>query len=437
MAFLNRRRSIDALAFAGAIRHCALLAIFTGGLIACSASGVSPEDEPSLFERGGASRLEEIVKGSGGSAVPGIVVARVDANAKVDTLAAGCAQFDSAGKECKVPLTPDSVIRVASLSKWVAALGVMRLVANGQLSLDRDVSDYLGFELRNPAFPREPITLRSLMSHTSSVRDGETYWAVYPGTLADLMKSPQYFDAGHPPGQFFTYSNLNFGIVGTVIECAAHERFDLFMHRAVFGALQAGYNWSGLESLPPNRVATLYRKQDPNGVWNPEGPWLAQVDYFGDRSPVVTVRAASGFQPAPANYQPCTNGTLFAPQGGLRITARDLARLAGDALRNGVLDMLSEPVWKLDAAQSNGDSTNGLYRAYGTGSQLELLGSSTLVGHFGDAYGLKGGVLVDPVQKTVWVYLITGASREPELAPSPYSGLDTTEAAVLKAMGLP
>jgi CubicO group peptidase (beta-lactamase class C family) len=410
----------------------------TVALAACSGQSVTPDNRPSVFdERGGKARLEAILQGSAGSAVPGIVVARVDATGKIDSLAVGCAQFEGDGRTCKVPLTPDSVIRVASISKWVASLGVMRLVANGQLSLDRDVSDYLGFELRNPAFPQEPITLRTLMSHTSSVRDGEMYWASYPQTLAELMKKTEYFDIGHPPGQFFTYSNLNFGIVGTVIECAARERFDVYMRRTVFGALQAGYNWSGLESLPANRVVTLYRKLDASGVWNPEGPWMPQVDDFGGRSPQVTVRSANGFQPPPASYQPCTNGTLYAPQGGLRISARDLARVASEALRSGGLDMMSEPVWKLDAEQTNGDSANGLYRAYGIGSQRELLGTANLIGHFGDAYGLKGGVLVDREKRMAWVYLITGASAEPVLAAPPYSGLDVNEAAVLAALGLP
>src|SRR6186713_1743648 len=137
MAFLNRRKSIGALAFAGARRYCAALAVLSGALVACSVPSVSSDDKPTLFERGGASRLAAILKGSEGSAVPGIVVARADTTGRIDSIAVGCAQFAADGKECKVPLTPDSVIRVASISKWVASLGVMRLVANGQLSLDR------------------------------------------------------------------------------------------------------------------------------------------------------------------------------------------------------------------------------------------------------------------------------------------------------------
>src|SRR6476659_253122 len=72
-------------------------------------------------------------------------------------------------------LTIDSPVRIASISKLVVALGVMRLVEQGRLDLDRDVSDTLGWTLRNPAFPDRPITLRLLLSHRSSLRDDVDY----------------------------------------------------------------------------------------------------------------------------------------------------------------------------------------------------------------------------------------------------------------------
>src|SRR3954454_11916087 len=62
-------------------------------------------------------------------------------------------------------LTIDSPVRIASISKLVVALGVMRLVQQGRLDLIRDVSHYLGCRRRNPAFPDRRITLRLLRSH--------------------------------------------------------------------------------------------------------------------------------------------------------------------------------------------------------------------------------------------------------------------------------
>src|SRR5688572_25604857 len=55
------------------------------------------------------------------------------------------------------PVTIDDPVRIASISKLVVGIGVMRLVESGKLDLDRDISAYLGWDLRNPTFPDRPI----------------------------------------------------------------------------------------------------------------------------------------------------------------------------------------------------------------------------------------------------------------------------------------
>ena len=71
--------------------------------------------------------------------------------------------------------TPDDPVRIASISKLVTTIAVMRLVERGTLNLDADVSRWLGYPLRNPAFPDTPITLRLLLSHRSSLTDRIDY----------------------------------------------------------------------------------------------------------------------------------------------------------------------------------------------------------------------------------------------------------------------
>ena len=81
----------------------------------------------------------------------------------------------------------DTKYRIASISKMVAAIGVMQQVEKGKIKLDADVSRYLGFTFRNPNFPGEKITARMLLSHTSSLRDGDYY--TFPATdkLSDYV----------------------------------------------------------------------------------------------------------------------------------------------------------------------------------------------------------------------------------------------------------
>ena len=79
-------------------------------------------------------------------------------------------------------------IRVASISKLVVAIGVMRLVEQEKVDLDADASRYLGWTLRNPNHPTQIITLRQLLSHTSSIRDAGKYFiAAGKGELRDFF----------------------------------------------------------------------------------------------------------------------------------------------------------------------------------------------------------------------------------------------------------
>src|SRR5688500_16537306 len=132
-------------------------------------------------------------------------------------------------------ITPEDPVRVASISKLGVAIGVMRLVEQGRLDFDADVSSRLGWSLRNPAFPNQPITLRMLLSHTSSVRDHDDQYAIpLGGSVRAVMAEPSSWDLRHGPGDgYFTYSNLNFPIVASVMELATGERFDLWMRREV------------------------------------------------------------------------------------------------------------------------------------------------------------------------------------------------------------
>ena len=70
------------------------------------------------------------------------------------------------------PTTGDTKYRIASISKLNTAIAAWQLIEQGLIDPDADASEYLGFELRNPNFPDTPITVRMIMSHTSSIREG-------------------------------------------------------------------------------------------------------------------------------------------------------------------------------------------------------------------------------------------------------------------------
>src|SRR4051794_610319 len=165
-----------------------------------------------------------------------------DANHEIASFAEGIADPQSGRRA-----TADDPVRVASVSKMVTTIGVMKLVEAGKLDLNSDVSHWLGWSLRNPNFPDRPITLRMLLSHTSSVREHDDDYAIPLGhAIEPVMRDPRNWDPVHGPGDnYFSYTNLNFPIVATVVEKVTGQRFDIWMRDNVLEPmkLDACYNW--------------------------------------------------------------------------------------------------------------------------------------------------------------------------------------------------
>ena len=110
--------------------------------------------------------------------------------------------------------------RIASISKLLTATAVWQLIEQGRIDPDADASGYVGFQLRNPCHPNTPITIKMLLSHTSSIRDGNK-----PGSYNIPLGHhiSEFFTKGSPfhmpgcwapasqaPGVFFAYCNMNY-----------------------------------------------------------------------------------------------------------------------------------------------------------------------------------------------------------------------------------
>ena len=215
--------------------------------------------------------------------------------------------------------------RVASISKLVTAIGVMQLVEAGTLDLDRDVSDYLGWSLRNPAFPDTPITLRLLLSHRSSLTDRIDYVLPLDADMRAVLADPAAWDDTHGPGSFFRYTNFNFPVIAAVMERATHQRFDRLMQQLVFAPLRvdACFNWSSCSDETAARAVVLYRERK-----------VTKDDNRGAR-PVCDVTPASDGSCDLSIWREGANGAIFSPQGGLRISGLGLARIGWMLLNEG------------------------------------------------------------------------------------------------------
>ena len=318
----------------------------------------------------------------------------------------------------KSTITPDTPFRIASISKLITALGVLKLIESNGLDLDTPINHYLDFTIENPNYPDIPITTRHLLSHQSSLRDGTAYdeflslsysSEVTPALYELLQSTGEYYSeelfGEQAPGNWFQYSNLGFGILGTLIEQVSREAFDVYIKREIFDpiGLKAGFSsyTRSYEVFP----ATLYRKTD--------NQWRAQADW---RSSQKEQQDDPRYPQNRGDVLIGINAIPYGPQGGLRISARDLMTLLGYMqnalihqntpkgwLKAETIAQMTEVQWHTNAQL--GDTYGGLFRAWGLGIHIltgepaldvMLEKSPAMFGHSGLAYGLVSSAYFDP-----------------------------------------
>lgn len=291
--------------------------------------------------------------------------------------------------------TVESPFRIASITKLIVAMAIQDWAEAGRLNLDTGLGDIL---TNTP----DGLTLRLLLSHQSGLRDPDVYWADIQTDIRTLYSAD---DFTHAPGTFFRYSNLNYGLAATVVESHLGERFDRLMWDWLTRhGLDAGLNWSGVSPRKRQQAAALYRQDD---IQN----WVATVDLPEDipiASPSYLGRDIQDLQ----DYRAGTNGTLFSPQGGMRMSLTDLLRI-GDLLKTRPKFHL--PTWTFDG--ENGDSEDNHFLSFGPGSYVYSANQSPikgvkLAGHLGEAYGAYTGAFCVPDTDISFAFAQLGTPRE-------------------------
>ena len=269
-----------------------------------------------------------------------------------------------------------------------------------------------------------------LLSHTSSVREHDDDYVIpLGGSLRTVMEDAKNWDAKHGPGdKYFAYVNLNYPIIGSIIEKVTGERFDIWMRREVLEPmkLDACFNWPTCSDAAVARAVELD---------TPEGKPVK--DDLHGRRPDCPVFVKDGEPCDLSRWKLGENGSLFAPQGGLRISARGLARIGRMLLNGGALDgarilspqavnTLLTQVWRFDG--SNGQTDGGFYCSAGNGTHqlpnrvpgcTDDMGTrgAILVGHAGDAYNMKSGIWIDRSRGRGIAYFVTGVPDPAAKAP--------------------
>lgn len=326
-------------------------------LILAGPAGAAAAATDAGIARAAAKVLHQAIKPDG----PGAVVLIARGDRVLYREARGLAQM-----ELGVPLKPDHVFRIASITKTFTAATVLKLAEQGKLSLDDKLAAHL------PDFPRaSEITLRQLLNHTAGISDADVGpEPVFPrrevdtATLvADIRKRPFDF----PPGSRWAYSNAGYVLLGAVIEKVAGEPWHAATERLLARPLALGHTRYGDDSaLIADRVAG-YSTDNPS---------------------------RSALNPSPIS------SSIPAAAGGLVSTADDLLRWMralrnGSAVgQNGFAQMIAPPEGLPPTAER-----------YGLGLYLWTVRGQRMVGHTGQINGFASVLAYLPEQDITVVAL--------------------------------
>lgn len=287
--------------------------------------------------------------------------------------------------ETKAPLTTNDLFRIASISKSFSSTAIMQLVEKGKVSLDDDISDLVGFKVRNPKFPDTKITLEMMLSHRSSLNDSNGYFTF---DVLDTTKNKDWAKSynNYEPGTDYEYCNLNFNMIGAVLERLTDVRFDNYIKQQILNPLklEAGFC---VDSLDQKRFAKLYDKE--NGVY------VEQKAAYNPRSEEIK------------NYTMGVSTPVFSPTGGMKISAKDLAKYMQMHMNHGKLGRV-----KLISKASSKKMQTGLSAKENYGLALletdRLIPGEHMIGHTGSAYGLYSNMFFEPKKKFGFVVITNG-----------------------------
>jgi len=331
-------------------------------------------------------------------AAPTVAAPATDPSANIDSIFAGytaggpgCAVgversgkvifekgYGEADVEAARPLTPQSKVYMASVSKQVTAMAALLLVDDGRLRLSDPVRKFIP-EL--PAYA-DGVTVAQLLNHTSGIRD---YFAV--GELDGFDEDHPYTEAGvldilarqqalnFPPGSEFLYSNSGYVLVSIIVQRVSGQRLDDFARARIFAPLgMTGSRFQHVHTAAIPDMANGYRRRGERWI-----VYNSNLDVVGD--------------------------------GGLYSSVDDMLRWLAN-LDHPKVGAKALTIMRTSARLNDGSSSG-----YGMGLETSVFRGRELVQHGGELVGYRTADWWFPKEKLGVVVLCNrGDARTGELA---------------------
>lgn len=257
--------------------------------------------------------------------------------------------------------TPLTINWIASVSKTFVALSLMKLVEQGKLGLDEQVSSILPYKILNPNYPNAPITVRHLVTHTSSLTDEFSPYLVSEADVVlenetDSTKVPDYIKPNvdwhkmskkisldenikkytqpngkwyssdtflkAEPGTHFQYSNLASSIAARIVEEKSGMSFIEFTKKYIFKPLKMKNTSWNFNEINPKLVSKIYVQNDektPTGVAEYPQYYMTNYPVSGLKTNITDlgkylIEMIKGYNGRGKLLNKQTYQTLFEPQ---------------------------------------------------------------------------------------------------------------------------
>lgn len=295
-------------------------------------------------------------------------------------------EYGYANTSNSTKVTSDSKYRVASLSKFVTDAVFMKLCDLGKVSIDADISDYLGFTARNPYYPDVVITPAMLMSHCGTVVDSGAFnTSLYSNssyTIEEVLLAPGTFCQAKP-GEFFSYSNFSVAVIGAICEKVTGKYFNELAKEYFFDPLNIDASFLANELKNTDLIAEVY----------------------GGGTLTVSTQLA-------AKTHPTLGQSHHLVQGNLTSSAKDYMKFVAMIAAGGVTEdgkrLLSQESIDEMLKPRIYDSYN-LGSGFGCEENRKLFEGRTLYSHTGSAYGMYSIYIFDPSTGDGITVLTSGA----------------------------
>lgn len=283
--------------------------------------------------------------------------------------------FGMANMELKVPMKPENVFEIGSMTKQFTAVCILMLVEQGKLNLNDDITKYL------PDYPThgKKLTLHHLLNHTSGIKsytemEGLNTFARIdrtPTALIDHFKNePMDFD----PGTQWHYNNSGYVVLGQVIETVSGTSYAEFVNTHIFEKL---------------------------GMKN---------SYYGSKTQLIPNRA-SGYMPSENGYRNANYLSMTLPYaaGSLMSCVDDMLLWYQAIEANSLISEESKKKAFTNTALNNGKPTN-----YGYGWQINDVNGIPSMEHGGGIFGYVSQGIYLPSEKVYVVILTNRNGNSPQ-----------------------